>query len=376
MQVWDGLSDARIEFDWLSSKSGPPSTNSEEDTNTIATMAENNNITRALLTRLYELEGSPTIYNNTKVSSIDYGPPPLNPFSVDLSSYPHLTVSSTARPIVARLLIGADGLNSPVRNFANIPSRGWDYNRHGLVATLKLQSPSLASPGQAIAYQRFLPTGPVALLALPNDYATLVWSTLPEHAARLKELSEVDFCAMVDAAFRLSAVDLQYLCSISSGQTDQVSWREKHTKFDEARCPTRVVSLQQDSRASFPLRMRHSDTYISNRVALVGDAAHAIHPLAGQGLNQGLGDVQSLVKTIEYAVSHGADIGTEMSLESYNSERWGANSRLLGTVDKLHKLYSIRSAPIVGLRSWGLGMVNKIPLVKEFFMRQAAGNGL
>ncbi|MCJ1354690.1 MAG: putative ubiquinone biosynthesis monooxygenase [Icmadophila ericetorum] len=376
MQVWDGLSDARIEFDWSSSKSGQPMIDPDEGGSTIATMIENNNITRALLARLSNFKDFTTIYDNTNVSSISYGAPSLDSSSINISSYPHLRLSSTTKTIAARLLIGADGLNSPVRQFANIPSRGWDYNRHGLVATLKLQSPRLTPPGEAIAYQRFLPTGPVALLALPNGYATLVWSTMPETAARLKGLGEENFCAMVDAAFRLSPVDVEYLTSISSGQKDQVSWRENHTEFDESRCPTRVISLQPGSRASFPLRMRHADTYISHRVALIGDAAHTIHPLAGQGLNQGIGDVQSLVKTIEYAVSHGADIGTETSLESYNAERWSANNRLLGTVDKLHKLYSVRSGPVVGLRSWGLGVINQTPLVKDFFMRQAAGNGL
>ncbi|KAL9110219.1 MAG: hypothetical protein Q9187_008082, partial [Circinaria calcarea] len=278
-------------------------------------------------------------------------------------------------PVIARLLVGADGLNSPVRAFAGITSRGWDYNRYGVVATVKLSGFGWARAGEKVAYQRFLPTGPVALLALPEEYATLVWSTLPQHATRLKSLSKVDFAAMVDAAFRLSAVDIEYLLTLEKGQAEEVRWRESHTPFEEDKIPQKLVSVQEGSVASFPLRLRHADTYISERVALVGDAAHTIHPLAGQGLNQGQGDVAALVKAIEYAVTHGWDIGREMSLEGYNAERWAVNNRLLGVVDKLHKLYSVQSGPLVGLRSWGLGVVNEIAPLKRFFMRQAEGGG-
>jgi ubiquinone biosynthesis monooxygenase Coq6 len=118
--------------------------------------------------------------------------------------------------------------------------------------------------------------------------------------------------------------------------------------------------------------MRHADTYTSERVALVGDAAHTIHPLAGQGLNQGQADVQSLVKAIEYAVLHGQDIGTQMALDSYNSERYAANHIMLGVCDKLHKIYSVESGPLVHARSIGLKAVNSMGLLKNFLMEQAS----
>jgi ubiquinone biosynthesis monooxygenase Coq6 len=106
---------------------------------------------------------------------------------------------------------------------------------------------------------------------------------------------------------------------------------------------------------------------------LVGDAAHTIHPLAGQGLNQGQADVASLVRTIENAVESGQDIGSELALEQYNSERYAANSALLGVCDKLHKLYSFDSGPVVVARSLGLRAVDGLGFVKEFLMRRAAG---
>jgi len=105
------------------------------------------------------------------------------------------------------------------------------------------------------------------------------------------------------------------------------------------------------------------------------DAAHTVHPLAGQGLNQGQGDVQSLVKTIEYAVTHGQDIGTQLSLEPYVADRYATNNLLLGVVDKLHKLYGVQFGPVVALRSWGLQAVDAMGALKGFFMRQAAGGG-
>ena len=339
-------------------------------------MTENLNITSALLKCLHEL-GGVTIFEKTKVSSIDMG---SDTESLNLSSWPYLTLSS-GEIIAARLLVGADGFDSSVRAFAGIKSRGWDYDRNGVVATVRLSPehgfnghPDYAEGHHAkVAYQRFLPTGPVALLPLPENYATLVWSTLPGHAAHLKTLSSQDFVAMVNAAFRLSSVDLAFMHTQSSGHVEELAWRQKHTAFDPSLIPGQIEDVQAGSVASFPLRMRHADTYIGERVALVGDAAHTIHPLAGQGLNQGQGDVASLVRTIEYAVSHGQDIGTQMSLETYNAERYAANHQLLGVVDKLHKLYSVQSGPLVALRSWGLQAVDKMTPLKEFLMRQASG---
>ena len=165
--------------------------------------------------------------------------------------------------------------------------------------------------------------------------------------------------------------------TLPSGQADEYAWRMQHTTAvpDSSLIPQPVIGIQEGTIASFPLKMRHADTYIEERVALVGDAAHTIHPLAGQGLNQGQGDVKSLVETIEYAVSHGQDIGVRMSLEPYLAERYAKNHVVMGVCDKLHKLYSVGSGPLVGLRSVGLNVVNMLGPVKGFLMGQAAGGG-
>jgi ubiquinone biosynthesis monooxygenase Coq6 len=239
-----------------------------------------------------------------------------------------------------------------------------------------LEGPGWGGEEKKTAYQRFLPTGPVAMLPMPGNYSTLVWSTTTERAALLKSLGANDFISMVNAAFRLLPEDLTYLHTLPSGQAQEVGWRAEHSNFDVHRVPQLVVGVQEGSVASFPLKLGHADTYIGERIALVGDAAHTIHPLGGQGLNQGQGDVESLSKTIEYAVTHGQDIGTQLSLESYVAERYAANNTILGACDKLHKLYSVESGPLVPLRSAGLQAVNALAPVKQFFMSQAAGTGM
>ena len=369
MEVWDGITNSRISFDWASA-TNPILPQPIPRGGTIAYMIENSNLTKALQVRLSELGGA-KIFSPVRVESIENGP--KSDKGLDLSGWPTLALSDGQR-LSARLLVGADGANSPVRTFANIASRGWDYNRHGIVATLQLSGPGRGGIHHKIAYQRFLPTGPIALLPLPGNMASLVWSTTPERAAALKKLSPLDFTAMVNAGFRLSSVDLTYLHTLGSGQRDEVSWRFKHSAVpDETKIPLDVISVQEGSVASFPLRMRHADTYTAPRIALVGDAAHTIHPLAGQGLNQGQADVASLVRTIENAMESGQDIGSELALEQYNSERYAVNSALLGVCDKLHKLYSFDSGPMVVARSLGLRAVDGLGFVKEFLMRRAAG---
>ncbi|KAI4676666.1 uncharacterized protein J4E84_009501 [Alternaria hordeiaustralica] len=367
MQVWDGVTDARISFDWHTAKPLLTPRNPSQPT-TIAYMIENVNTVTALLSRLEQL-GGVDFYTSTKVNSIDLG---TDTDKMDFSSWPILTLSN-GKTLAARLLVGADGANSPVRTFADIESRGFDYSRHGVVASLKLEGQGWGGPDHKIAYQRFLPTGPIAMLPLPGNMSTLVWSTTPERAAKLKALSQADFVAMVNAGFRLSPTDLEYLHTLSSGQAEEVAWREKHTPVDEHAIPMRVAHVQDGTVASFPLRMRHADTYTGERVALVGDAAHTIHPLAGQGLNQGQGDAAALVRTISHAVQTGQDIGSTLALESYTSERYAENNAMLGVCDKLHRLYSVESGPLVGLRSLGLRAVDAMGPLKGFFMSRAAG---
>ncbi|RDW94205.1 putative ubiquinone biosynthesis monooxgenase (Coq6) [Aspergillus mulundensis] len=388
MEVWDGETGSKISFDW-SAETSP-----FEDLRTVATMTENANLVHALLSRIAASgDENLSIFSKSTVSSIENGAAD-GPNGADLSAWPVLSIApagparQTTSPsrIAARLLVGADGINSPVRRYADISTDGWDYERHGIVATLSLadQVPPLFPLGTRNAYQRFLPAlgGPIALLPLPDNNATLVWSTTVENAAYLKSLSPGAFIAMVNAAFRLSMPDLQYMMrmerpspSVTNLDEDphesELTWRLQHTPAP-SHLPPMVTGVQEGTVASFPLRFRHASTYISPRVALVGDAAHVIHPLAGQGLNLGLGDVASLSSTIEYAVTHGMDVGDILTLERYTAERYATNAKIGGTCDILHKLYNVPGqGPVAWGRSLGFEIIDRVPFLKGFLMRNA-----
>ncbi len=121
------------------------------------------------------------------------------------------------------------------------------------------------------------------------------------------------------------------------------------------------------------MRMRHAAIYTGHRVALIGDAAHTIHPLAGQGLNLGLADTEALARRIVYGMEHGMDIGSSWCLDGYNSDRWAANNAVMGVCDKLQKLYSVSSGPVVWGRSLGFHVLDKLGWVKGRIMGAAGG---
>src|SRR5271169_3098916 len=154
-------------------------------------------------------------------------------------------------------------------------------------------------------------SGIVDLHEMPDDYSSLVWSTTPAIAKQLLSLPPEIFTLLVNAAFRLSHIDLKYLFTLTSPEEieKEVLWRESLLKEDENTFPPRVIGVENSSRAAFPLKLNHVDEYTAPRIALVGDAAHTVHPLAGQGLNLGLADVKSLCSVIQESLVLGQDIG-------------------------------------------------------------------
>jgi len=242
--------------------------------------------------------------------------------------------------------IGADGFNSPVRSFANIPSFGWSYDTQAIVATLSHRPRGAFEGPNTTAYQRFLPTGPIAYLPLTPTISSLVWSTKPTLAAALLGCDPQVLALMINAAFRLPYVSIKYLhsrileahsagSSLSADQVlQEIQWREQthgidnHSTYasamvshntgipsaDSEFVPPIITSIQSGTMASFPLRFNHAESYIGegpgSRTVLVGDAAHTVHPLAGQGLNLGLADAECLVRCIKNSLLTGGDIGT------------------------------------------------------------------
>ncbi|OQO14771.1 hypothetical protein B0A48_00153 [Cryoendolithus antarcticus] len=388
MEVWDGVSGAKINFDPLDrgkvagvmeslGRLAPGSSlgksASEEGPGEVATMCENDNLTAALGERVRGLEGV-EVLDGMKVEGIELGPEKeKDGMSLDLSLWPVLRLPGDRR-IAARLLVGADGANSPVRTFADIPSKGWDYHQHGVVATLQLDRVyDVSAPRKA--YQRFLPTGPIALLPLPGNAASLVWSTTTALASQLKSLPPAEFTAAVNAAFRLLTTDISYMLTHSTASQD-LDWRESQTDTAALGLPLdfpRVESVVSGSIASFPLRMRHASTYTGHRIALIGDAAHTIHPLAGQGLNLGLADSESLARHLATGMEAGMDIGSCWCLDGYGSDRWGKNNAVMGVVDKVGKAFGASAGPVVWARSAGFRVIEGMGWVKGGLMRGASG---
>lgn len=209
----------------------------------------------------------------------------------------------------------------------------------------------------------------------------MVWSTKPAIAKALKNVSPTDFCNLINAACRMSTVDLKYLFKQIDSSTfksncdiqEEYIWRESVAKKSmndqeilnrEYSLPPEVVAVQDGSRASFPFKLRNAEKYVDDRVALVGDAAHATHPLAGQGMNQGLLDVECLSQILEKGTTEGQDIGHIHLLREYASERYLRNIMMISSCDKLHRLFSTDAAPVTWVRSIGLSAINNMDFMK------------
>lgn len=276
--------------------------------------------------------------------------------------------------VATRLLVGCDGAQSLVRkSMAANQYVAWDYQQKGVVATLQLEQEE--GEKNNIAWQKFLPSGPIALLPLTNGLSSLVWSTTPSHAKTLIDMEPLQFTDALNRAIWSSSSsshpawlqDFQERCSgvireagrmVSSFQGAQPSVRLK-------RLPPSIVGVQEESRAAFPLGLGHAVHYTAPRVVLVGDAAHRVHPLAGQGVNLGFGDVTTLVEVLEEAVMTGADVGNELHLHNYQTIRQRQNVAMLAATDGLHRLYNTALPPVVLLRSLGLTTVDALAPIKR-----------
>ncbi|SCV03187.1 LANO_0G02674g1_1 [Lachancea nothofagi CBS 11611] len=364
-------------FDGLYVSDGCSDAGMEMERDSMGHMIEILNIQSSLLHRLSQLKASNlNLVDQTKVVNIEHKDPK------DPQSWLLVTLSN-GDVFETRLLVGCDGFNSPVRKFSKIESRGWFYNRFGVVATMKLDF----LPFKTRGWQRFLPTGPIAHLPLPGDNATLVWSTTEPLSRLLVSIDPEQLALLVNAAFVLEDVDMQYYYKqLEQGtittqeleldinhRTDLIYGKLGNESLIDEIYPPLVSSIDGTSRGRFPLKLSHADSYVADRIALVGDAAHTTHPLAGQGLNMGQGDVESLVKALESASKRGLDLGSLLTLEPYWADRYPYNNMLLGVVDKLHKLYSTDFGPVVAVRSMGLKALQALGPIKDFMMARVSG---
>ncbi|MBS1220894.1 MAG: ubiquinone biosynthesis protein UbiH [Proteobacteria bacterium] len=241
---------------------------------------------------------------------------------------------SDGREFTTRLLVGADGAQSRVRQQAGIETSGWSYDQTAIVANVRT-----AEPHQQTAWQRFLPTGPLAFLPLADGRCSIVWATPPEQADALLALNEAEFAEALAEAFdqRLGAI------------------------------------VEVGHRAAFPLRLQHARAYVQPGLALIGDAARVIHPLAGQGVNLGLLDAATLAEVVLDAVAAGHDFGSLKVLRRYERWRKGDNLLMMGMMDGFKRLFGNGLPPVRLLRNIGLNLTDTAGPLKNFIARRAMG---
>jgi 2-octaprenyl-6-methoxyphenol hydroxylase len=236
--------------------------------------------------------------------------------------------------VAASLLVAADGARSKLRERAGIATHGWDYDQSGIVLTVGHERDHGGR-----AEEHFLPAGPFAILPLKGPRSSLVWTENRAEAARIVALSEDEFHAELEARFGLHLGEVKAL----------------------------------DKPRAFPLGYFVARSFIGERLALVGDAAHVIHPIAGQGLNMGLKDIAALAEVIVDAARLGIDLGQADVLERY--QRWRRfDTMAMGlATNSLNLLFSNKSTLLRSVRDIGLGLVDRMPPLKGLFIRQAAG---
>lgn len=238
------------------------------------------------------------------------------------------------RAVSARLLVACDGVRSKLRDLADIDTVGWMYGQSGIVCTVGHERDH-----EGVAYEHFLPAGPFASLPLSGRRSSIVWTEKTSVANALVDGDEFTFMLELERRFgaQFGALTLE------------------------------------SRRVAYPLGLKLARSFIAPRLALAGDAAHGIHPIAGQGLNLGLKDTAALAECVVDAARLGLDIGSDDVLERYQRWRRFDTAQMGVVTDILNRLFSNDMGPVRALRSFGLGVVDRIPKLKDYFIDEAAG---
>ena len=315
MSVWEAEGTGSIEFDAA-----------ELDVSALGYIVENQAIAAALLDGI-DRRGDIALFNPARVSGLQLNEGDTLRLSLE-----------DGRELSAHLLVAADGAQSRIRQMAGFKTREWNYGHRALVATVQT-----GQPHQATAYQNFLSTGPLALLPLPDregkHFCSIVWSAEPALADQLQTLADGDFCAALFEA--------------SEGRLGDI--------------------LAAGPRREFPLRQCHAINYVQSGIALVGDAAHSIHPLAGQGVNLGLQDVSVLAEELVRGHARGALPGDIALLRRYQRRRKGENLLMMAAMDGFKRLFESRSLPVRWARNAGMSLTGRVGPLKRRLMRHAMG---
>jgi len=244
-----------------------------------------------------------------------------------------VTVKLNQSSISTKLLIAADGANSSVRQMSGIGISGWDYKQSAMLINV-----ATAKPQQDITWQQYYPTGPVAMLPMPGNNASLVWYHDRDEIKKLSLLSNNKLREAINNHF-----------------------------------PARLGEIEVKAKGAFPLTRRHANSYQNNRIILIGDAAHTINPMAGQGVNLGFKDVKALQTVIADAIGNGESWSEPLILARYERLRRNDNLLMMSTMDMLYKGFSHPSPFIKLVRNLGLKAANNFPIVKSKALAYACG---
>lgn len=318
MNVWDHLGSAEINFDAA-----------ELYCDALGFIVENQTLVSALHQRVKNQDNLATHFacSLEKIKTSD------------LKEGGHILSLNNGQEIHCNLLVAADGANSKVRNTLGMATREWDYQHHAIVATVETEKPH-----GKVARQRFSESGPLAFLPLQDEqssekFCSIVWSVQADQAEELM--------AQSDASFKQSL---------------------------ENELESRLGKLQAVSkRYSYPLRQRHAKSYIQPGVVLIGDAAHTIHPLAGQGVNLGFKDVKALSQILIKANQQDIQINHPSLLRRYNRERQGDNLIMMGVMEGFKRVFEQKDPIVRWLRNAGLNWVDKQALLKKQIVLKAMG---
>ncbi len=257
----------------------------------------------------------------------------LNGETVVSQDHGVLTLAS-GKTLSAKLIIGADGRASGTAERAGIKRTGWGYGQTGIVCAVGHEKPH-----GGIAHQFFMPSGPLAILPLTDNRCSIVWSETDARAAEIMDMNDDDFLTALRPAFGDFLGDIHLT----------------------------------GKRFSYPLGLTVANQFIAERIALIGDAAHGVHPIAGQGLNAGLRDVGAMIDVLQAAKMRGEDIGSPAVLARYEQWRRFDTATLAMATDTFNKLFSNDNPLLRAVRDVGMGLVNANPSLRRNFIREAAG---